>query len=98
MITPAEKRDRSKYCEYHRDFGHTTGDCHQLQDAIEDLIQRGHLRYFVQSQRVGATLQGEDEDRPASATISVAMTEMTGMIGLINLAPSSRITRDPLPK
>ncbi|GAU52032.1 hypothetical protein TSUD_418620, partial [Trifolium subterraneum] len=33
-------QDRSRYCAYHKSYGHLTEDCIQLKDAIEILIQR----------------------------------------------------------
>ncbi|GAV78967.1 hypothetical protein CFOL_v3_22432, partial [Cephalotus follicularis] len=36
-----------KYCRYHRDHGHDTEKCRQLKNQIEDLIQKGHLRKYV---------------------------------------------------
>ncbi|XP_010677838.1 uncharacterized protein LOC104893428 [Beta vulgaris subsp. vulgaris] len=38
-------RDKSKWCEFHDDYGHKTDDCKDLKDGIEDLIRRG---YFTQ--------------------------------------------------
>ena len=40
-------RDNSKYCEFHRDYGHRTDNCIQLRREIEYLIQRGYLRRFI---------------------------------------------------
>ncbi|GAV71952.1 LOW QUALITY PROTEIN: hypothetical protein CFOL_v3_15441, partial [Cephalotus follicularis] len=36
-----------KYCRYHRDHGHDTEECRQLKNHIEDLIQMGYLRKYV---------------------------------------------------
>ncbi|KAL2250114.1 UNVERIFIED_CONTAM: hypothetical protein Sindi_2485100 [Sesamum indicum] len=36
-----------KYCRFHRDRGHTTEECHHLKNEIEKLIQRGHLKEYV---------------------------------------------------
>ena len=41
------KGDNTKYCEFHRDYGHRTNNCIQLKREIEYLIQRGYLRRFV---------------------------------------------------
>ena len=40
-------RDNTKYCEFHRDYGHRTDDCIQLKKEIEYLIRRGYLRRFI---------------------------------------------------
>ena len=45
-LDPA-KRDNSRYCEFHRDYGHCTDDCIQLKKEIEYLIRRGYLRRFI---------------------------------------------------
>lgn len=34
-------RDKSKYCGFHQDYGHTTGNYIQLKRAIERFIQEG---------------------------------------------------------
>ena len=39
--------DNTKYCEFHRDYGHRTDNCIQLRREIEYLIQRGYLRRFI---------------------------------------------------
>jgi len=41
--------DHTKHCHYHCNFGHATKDCWALKDKIEELVQAGHLRRFVQS-------------------------------------------------
>ena len=45
-IRPRHKRN-TKYCEFHRDYGHRTNNCIQLKREIEYLIQRGYLRRFI---------------------------------------------------
>ena len=44
---PSGKRNRGKYCRYHRDHGHDTKECFELKEEIEGLIRRGQLRQFV---------------------------------------------------
>ncbi|GFZ16042.1 hypothetical protein Acr_25g0004510 [Actinidia rufa] len=45
--TNTQKRNRNKYCEFHRDHGHNTEDYFQLNEQIADLIKRGYLRKYV---------------------------------------------------
>ncbi|GJR46423.1 reverse transcriptase domain-containing protein [Tanacetum coccineum] len=40
MVTPAEKRDPNKYCEFHADTGHSTDECMQLRKQIDEMIKR----------------------------------------------------------
>ena len=47
MKSDPATRDNTKYCEFHRDYGHRTNNCIQLKREIEYLIQRGYLRRFI---------------------------------------------------
>ena len=47
MKSDPSTRDNTKYCEFHRDYGHRTDDCIQLKREIEFLIRRGYLRRFI---------------------------------------------------
>ena len=47
MKSDPTTRDNTKYCEFHRDYGHRTDDCIQLKREIEYLIRRGYLRRFI---------------------------------------------------
>ena len=47
MKSLPEKRNKNKYCRYHRDHDHDTVDCFRLKIAIEKLIEAGHLAKFV---------------------------------------------------
>ena len=47
MKSDPTARDNTKYCEFHRDYGHRTDDCIQLKREIEYLIRRGYLRLFI---------------------------------------------------
>ena len=47
MKSDPATRDNTKYCEFHRDYGHCTDNCIQLRKEIEYLIQRGYLQRFI---------------------------------------------------
>ena len=40
-------RDKNKYCRFHKDHGHYTEDCRDLDEQIEELIQKGKLQKYV---------------------------------------------------
>ncbi|KAL0416906.1 UNVERIFIED_CONTAM: hypothetical protein Slati_3522500 [Sesamum latifolium] len=42
-----ERQKSSKYCQFHRDKGHTTEECFHLKEEIERLIQSGYLQELV---------------------------------------------------
>ncbi|GKV41017.1 hypothetical protein SLEP1_g48598 [Rubroshorea leprosula] len=44
----SSRADRSKYCDYHRVYGHNTKDCQSLKDELEFLARNGKLEGYVQ--------------------------------------------------
>ncbi|GJW61560.1 hypothetical protein Tco_0110895 [Tanacetum coccineum] len=47
MVTPAEKRDPNKYCEFHADTGHSTDECMRLRKQIDKMIKSRKLSQFI---------------------------------------------------
>ncbi|KAL0323634.1 UNVERIFIED_CONTAM: hypothetical protein Sangu_1982700 [Sesamum angustifolium] len=70
-----------KYCCFHRDRGHTTEECHHLKNEIEKLIQRGHLRQYVNESKV---------DNPKKQLYSHPNSDNlpTGVIAVISGGPA----------
>jgi ribonuclease HI len=74
---PPEARDKSKYCDFHRDHGHTTDGCFALKREIEALIKRGFLGTYVSeekrrrdNQNRGKAPEGGNK-QPTAGTINV---------------------------
>ncbi|GJR24187.1 hypothetical protein Tco_0972714 [Tanacetum coccineum] len=70
MVTPAEKRDSNKYCEFHSDTGHSTDECMQLRKQIDEIIKARKLSQFIrelkQNDKPKAPKKGEasGKDKP----------------------------------
>ena len=47
MKSDPATRDNTRYCEFYKDYGHSTDDCIQLKKEIEYLIRCGYLRRFI---------------------------------------------------
>ena len=62
MKSDPATRDNTRYCEFHRDYGHRTDNCIQLRREIEYLIQRGYLRRFI-SPRNQAQSQTQNQNQ-----------------------------------
>ncbi|XP_057471965.1 uncharacterized protein LOC130760604 [Actinidia eriantha] len=68
--TDPQKRNRNKYCEFHRDHGHNTEDCFHLKEQIADLIKRGYLRkYVVARPPPNFPKKRYDDNRPTTGDI-----------------------------
>ena len=67
------KRNKSKYCRFHRDHGHGTDECYDLKQQIENLIKQGKLRHFVGRDYRDEKLKGkmEESSRPPLGEIRI---------------------------
>ncbi|XP_061360619.1 uncharacterized protein LOC133304584 [Gastrolobium bilobum] len=50
--------DKTRWCEFHRGYGHYTNDCFNLQNVIERLIKEGKLQKYVRRD-----VDGSNEDK-----------------------------------
>ena len=64
MRSNPDNRNKDKWCHFHNDHGHYTNDCRALKEMIEDLINRGYLREFVQGRERRASPR---RDHPTNA-------------------------------
>ena len=60
MKSDPATRDNTKYCEFHKDYGHRTDNYIQLKREIEYLIRRRYLRRFI-SQENQAQNQAQNQ-------------------------------------
>ncbi|XP_077222110.1 uncharacterized protein LOC143855951 [Tasmannia lanceolata] len=72
MLSKSNKRDKSKYCKYHKDHGHDTNECRHLKEEIELLIKRGHLRNYIKG-------GGQDKREPQASSPPRAPTSPPGI-------------------
>ncbi|GJX43352.1 hypothetical protein Tco_0260028 [Tanacetum coccineum] len=59
MVTPAEKRDPNKYCEFHADTGHSTDECMQLRKQIDEMIKAGKTTSHPDDPTMGKSSQAK---------------------------------------
>ena len=69
-------RNRNLYCHYHQDHGHTTKDCRNLWDHLEQLVREGRLKHLLhhssgQGGQIGSVFQGNIASKPLLGTINV---------------------------
>ena len=62
MKEDPNKRKKNKYCRFHRDHRHDTGECYDLKQQIKNLIRQGKLRHFVGRDHKDEKLKGKMEE------------------------------------
>ncbi|XP_056694810.1 uncharacterized protein [Spinacia oleracea] len=66
---PDSMKDMSKWCDFHRDNGHTTEECISLKKEVAYLLKRGHLKELL-SDKGKETFTKENTTQPSPATSS----------------------------
>ena len=76
MAGEPRKRNLNLYCHYHQDHGHTTEDCKNLWDHLEQLVRKGRLKQFLhhssgRASQAGPEIRGDASSRLPLGTISI---------------------------
>ena len=73
MKRDRNKRNRNKYCRFHRDHGHDTDECFDLKQQIENLIRQGKLRNFLRQDYKDEKFKAkvEESSRPLLGEIRI---------------------------
>nr|GEV62431.1 reverse transcriptase domain-containing protein [Tanacetum cinerariifolium] len=90
MVTPVEKRNSNKFCDFHNDKGYSTDECMQLKKQIEELVQAGKLSHLIKEIKQGreqpkiGRKEAAAKDKPTTIYMSQmvpATTSLTGFSG-----------------
>ena len=79
------KRNRNKYCYFHRDHGHDRDKCFDLKQQIENLIRQGKLRSFL-----GRDHNNEKFNGKAEKSSQPPLGEIRVIIGGSSIGQSSK--------
>nr|GEV39743.1 reverse transcriptase domain-containing protein [Tanacetum cinerariifolium] len=60
MITPVEKRNARKFCEFHKKVRHTTDECMHLKRQIEKMLKVGKLSHLIKELKQS---NGKDQEK-----------------------------------
>ena len=76
MARDPVNRNQNLYCHYHQDHGHTTEDCRNLWDHLEQLVQEGKLKHLLhhssgRGSQTNSAFHGNAATRPLFGTINV---------------------------
>nr|GFA35111.1 reverse transcriptase domain-containing protein [Tanacetum cinerariifolium] len=72
MVTPVEKRNGNKFCDFHNDKGHSTDECMQLKKQIEELVRAGKLSHLIKEIK-----QGREEPKTGRKEVAAKDKPMT---------------------
>ncbi|GJY42977.1 reverse transcriptase domain-containing protein [Tanacetum coccineum] len=102
MVTPAEKRDPNKYCEFHADTGHSTNECMQSRKQIDEMIKAGKLSQFIkelkQNDKPKAPKKGETagKERPLAILMIQPWEKVAKQKVTQSFSPETTISFPPL--
>ena len=95
-------RNKNLYCHYHQDHGHTTEDCRNLWDHLEQLVRDGRLKHLLhhtsgRGGQSGSVFQGNAASKPPLSTINVIFAALgrTGSCPSRVMSVSSYLDDDP---
>ncbi|XP_030941769.1 uncharacterized protein LOC115966739 [Quercus lobata] len=76
MAREPRKRNPNLYCHYHQDHGHTTKNCRNLWDHLEQLVREGRLKQLLyhssgRASQAGSEMRGDASSRLPLGTINV---------------------------
>ena len=81
MAGEPKRRNPNLYCHYHQDHGHTTEDCRNLWDHLEQLVREGKLKQLLHHSSGRVSQAGSEMRGDASSRLPL------GMINVIFAAP-----------
>ena len=76
MVGDPANHNQNLYCHYHQDHGHTTDDCRNLWDHLEQLVREGKLKHLLhhssgRGSQTNSTFWENAAQRPPLGTINV---------------------------
>ncbi|GJY08732.1 hypothetical protein Tco_0375786 [Tanacetum coccineum] len=80
MFGPVESQNKNKFCEFHKDKGHSTDKCIHLQKQIEEAFKSGQLSHLIKELKHGGNKgehaktakKGDTSNKEKATTILMA--------------------------
>ena len=77
MAGESTKRNQNLYCQYHQDHGHTTKNCRNLWNYLDQLVREGKLRHLLHHS------SGHQNQAPQESRRDAALRPPVGTINTI---------------
>ena len=87
MAGESMRHNQNFYCQYHQDHGHTTEDCKNLWNYLDQLVREGKLKHLLHHSSGHQSQTRQEPQRDA------ALRPPVGMINVILAAPGRTGTR-----
>ena len=87
MVGESMRHNQNFYCQYHQDHGHTTEDCRNLWNYLDQLVREGKLKHLLHHSSGHQSQTRQEPQRDA------ALRPPVGMINVILAAPGRTGTR-----
>ena len=89
MAGDPAKRNQNLYCHYHQEYGHTTEDCRNLWDHLDQLVGEGKLKSLLHhSSGQGNRTSSNSRKNATSGFLSGTINVIFAAIGRIGSYPS----------
>src|SRR5262249_45390324 len=91
MIAQPSHRNMNQYCQFHRDYGHSTDQCRSLQNEVESLIRRVYMGKCGGRKGAGENTRPRDtEARTRERAASQPTQPLAGVIKVILKGETSK--------
>ncbi|GJV71395.1 hypothetical protein Tco_1491390 [Tanacetum coccineum] len=87
MITPVEKRNNNKFCEFHGEVGHNTDERKHPRRQIKELIKARNMSHVIKELK-----QGSGKDQP-KATKNGETSGKDKPLAILMVQPWQRVSR-----
>ena len=81
MVGESTKRNQNLYCQYHQNHRHTTKNCRNLWNYLDQLVQEGKLKHLLHHSSIHQSQTHQEPRRDA------ALRPPIGTINIILAAP-----------
>nr|GEX82108.1 reverse transcriptase domain-containing protein [Tanacetum cinerariifolium] len=87
MVTPVEKRNGNKFCDFYNNKRHNTDECMQLKKQIEELVRAGKFSHLIKEMKQGreqpktGRKEATAKDKPTTIYMSQMVPTTTSLTG-----------------
>ncbi|XP_038716516.1 uncharacterized protein LOC120009859 [Tripterygium wilfordii] len=85
-------RNQSKWCSYHRDKGHRTEDCREFKRHLEELVQQGYLKEFIDREKTAAEKKAKPQSKEGGEPSHYVVNFIDAMVPDAQLGDAIRRT------